>query len=102
MGRKGWRRGREMEQGQEGEEAEGMEGQMEVKEAERGAGRTSPQEVVVWVDMAWLEGERAAKVEAGEKMRGWMECRVLLSEGLCGLCPGKQCWPPSYFHRLTV
>lgn len=47
---------------------------MDVEEVERGAERTSLEEVVVWADMAWLEGGRAGKVERKEKMRGWMEC----------------------------
>lgn len=86
-----------------------MGGTEEWTEAEvgiRGAGRTLLLEVAVWVDTAGPEGGK--KVERGEKMEGWrqqrgqLEHQVFPSEGLCGQCPWKQRWPPSYFHRSSV
>lgn len=107
--REDWRRKGGEVLRQEGEKEEAMEEWMEVEEDKRAAGRPLLSVVVVWVDMAGQEeGKRAGKVEGGEKMEGWrqlgrqLECQVLLSEGLCGLCHWKQCWHPSYFHRLSV
>lgn len=57
---------------------------LEVGEVERGAEKASLKVEVVLVDLVGPEVGRAAKAGRGEKTKGWMECRVLLLEGLCG------------------